>query len=176
MDKLEKYIQTNRDQFDDRNPDPAIWDQINARLPQRRVERHIVMWKWMSAAAVALVLVLSGVVAGMYMGRDSKSQDPAYAEFMQAQQYYTVEYNKKKSELSQYTYDPEVDKDLQELDKMYEELSQEFLTTQKPDKSELVNAMIQIYKTRIELLERVLHRIEQNKQEKQTLQDENIKI
>jgi hypothetical protein len=175
MDKLEKYIRTNRDQFDDRNPDPAIWNQIMSRLPQKPVEHRIVMWKWMSAAAVGLVLILSGVIAGLYMGREGESKNPAYAEFMQAQQYYNVEYDKKKSELSEYTYDPEVDRDLKELDKMYEELSQEFLNTKEPDKSELVNAMIQIYKTRIELLERVLNRIE-NKQEKQPLKDENIKI
>ncbi|HLF65010.1 MAG TPA: hypothetical protein VI603_14695 [Saprospiraceae bacterium] len=178
MDRLEKYIQTHRDQFDDRNPDPAIWDQIATRLPQKRDEhRHIAMWRWMSAVAVALALVMCGVVAGMYMGNNRVAQNPAYAEFMQAQQYYDVEYNKKKSELSQYVYDPVLDKDLQELDKMYEALSQEFLNTKEPDKTELINAMIQIYKTRIELLERVLNRIEQNKDEKQLqYEDENVKI
>lgn len=175
MDKLEKYITGNRDQFDDRNPDPAIWDRIETQLPGRRVERRIMMYKWVSVAAVALVLILSGIIAGMYMGRGSAAQNPAYAEFMEAQKYYHVEYDKKKSELSNYTYDPEVDRDLKELDKIYEDLSKEFQNAAEPDKSELVNAMIQIYKTRIALLERVLQRIEQNDNEKQ-IHDEDEKI
>ena len=177
MDNLEKYIKSNRDKFDDRNPDPMFWDQIAARLPQQRHDRRIVAWKWMAAAAVVLALVMGGVVAGMYMGRDPMSANPAYAEFMQAQQYYNVEYNKKKSELAQYTYDPVLDKDLQELDKIYNQLSEEFRTTSEPDRTELINAMIQIYKTRIELLERVLNKIEQNKNGTQIKNaDENVRI
>jgi hypothetical protein len=178
MDNLEKYIKENRNHFDDRHPPAEIWEQIAARLTQKREDvRRIAMWKWMSAAAVTLALVMCGIVAGMYMGRSGNSQNPAYAEFMQAQQYYNVEFNKKKSELSQYAYDPEVDRDLQELDKIYGELSNEFMTTKEPDKSELINAMIQIYKTRIALLERVLNRIEQNNNEKQIHhEDENVRI
>ena len=109
------------------------------------------------------------------MGRGSAAQNPAYAEFMEAQKYYHVEYDKKKSELSNYTYDPEVDRDLKELDKIYEDLSKEFQNAAEPDKSELVNAMIQIYKTRIALLERVLQKIEQNDNEK-LIHDEDEKI
>ena len=177
MDNLEKYIKANRDQFDDRHPDPSLWDQIAGRLPHTRDDhRRVAMWKWMSAAAVTLALVMCGVVAGMYMGGNRGLNDPAYAEFMQAQQYYNVEYNKKKTELSQYTYDPVLEKDLEELDKMYDELSKEFLNTKEPDKTELVNAMIQIYKTRIDLLERVLNKIQQNNNEQIHHEDEKIKI
>lgn len=175
MDKLEKYITNNRDQFDDRNPDPSIWDRIESHLPRRQVERRIMFYKWVSVAAVSLVLILSGIIAGLYMGQGSIAQNPAYAEFMEAQQYYHIQYDKKKSELSNYAYDPEVDKDLQELDKIYEELSKEFQNAAEPDKSELVNAMIQIYKTRIALLERVLGKIEQNDNEKQ-IHDNDEKI
>lgn len=178
MDQFEKYIRSNREQFDDRNPDPAIWNQIEARLPQKSAtHRRLTMWKTLSIAAVALVLILSGVIAGMFMGRGSLSQDPAYAEFMQAEQYYTVEYNKKKSELAQYQYDPVVDEDLKELDKMYEALAKELTETSQTDKSELINAMIQIYQTRIQLLERVLNKIEQGENEKQiNIQNEKTEI
>ncbi len=177
MDRLEKYIKSHRDQFDDRNPDPALWDQIASKLPQKHDDsRRIAMWKWMSAAAVTLALVMCGVVAGMYMGNHRGSQNPVYAEFMQAQQYYNVEYNKKKSELSQYAHDPVLEKDLQELDKMYDGLSKEFQTTSEPDKTELINAMIQIYKTRIELLERVLNKIEKYNDDQIQHEDEKVKI
>ena len=178
MGNLEKFIKAHRDQFDDSNPDPALWDRIASRLPQQRDNtRRIIMWKWIAAAAVVVALVMSGVVAGLYMGRGTPGQNPDYAEFMQAQQYYNLEYNKKKSELSHYAYDPMVDKDLNELDEMYTDLSKEFMTTDEPDKSELINAMIQIYKSRIALLECVLNRIEQSNNEIQLYQDEEkVKI
>jgi hypothetical protein len=168
MDNFEKYIGKNREAFDDRHPAPGIWDQISSRLPAPVKEgRRIVMWKRASIAAAVVALLMCGVAAGLYMGGQRVGENPAYAEFVQAQQYYTVEYNKKKSELAQYNYDPELDRDLKELDRMYEELSSEFQTTKEPDKSELINAMIQIYKTRIELLSRVLERIEQHNNERQ---------
>jgi hypothetical protein len=31
-DKLEKYILDHRDQFDDQEPDPALWEKIDTRL------------------------------------------------------------------------------------------------------------------------------------------------
>ena len=178
MDKLEKYIKDHREQFDDRYPPAHIWDQISSRLPQQREGvRRIVMWKWMTVAAVTLALVMCGVVAGMYMGRNAGHSDPAYAEFMQAQQYYNLEFDKRKNELARHVYDPEVDNDLRELDAIYQDLSHEFKSTNAPDKSELINAMIQVYRARIELLERVLNKIEQNNNENQIdHEDENVRI
>jgi len=178
MDRLEEYIRTNRDGFDDKNPDPMIWEHISARLPhQARTVRHVVMWKWMTAAAVTLALMMSGVVAGMYMGSGRTIADPAYADFLQAQEYYNMEYNKKKSELEQYVSDPEVERDLQDLDLMHDDLSQQLLNSTSPDKTELINAMIEVYRTRIKLLERVLNKVERNKSENTgTQEDEIIKI
>ena len=178
MDRLEKYVNDNRDGFDDKNPDPLIWEQISARLPQPvKTVRHVVMWKWMTAAAVTLALVMCGVVAGMYMGSGGTINDPAYADFLQAQQYYNMEYNKKKSELAQYVSDPEVERDLQDLDLMHEALSEELLNSSTADKTELINAMIEVYRTRISLLERVLNKVERNKSENTgTQKDEIIKI
>jgi predicted CopG family antitoxin len=54
---------------------------------------------------------------------------------------------------------------------MYEDLSKELKVAGEPDRAELINAMIQIYKTRIELLERVLGKMEQNNNEKQINQE-----
>jgi hypothetical protein len=175
MDRLEQYIRSHREDFDEQNPDPALWEQIASRLPEPQATvRRLVMWKWMTAAAVTLALVMSGVVAGIYMGAGGNTQDPAYAEFLQAQQYYNSEYSKKKSELAQYVQDPEVDRDLKELDQMHAELSAEFSKSTNPDKSELINAMIQVYRTRIELLERVLNKVEKRKSGNPTKHEEDV--
>lgn len=177
MDNFEKYIKSHRDQFDDRNPDPLVWERISAQLPVSRTEgRRVAMWKLTAAAAAVVALVMMGIVAGMYMNR-GVTMDPAYADFMETQKYYQSQYTEKKSELSQYVYDPEVDEDLQELDRMYQELSEELATTNKPNKSELINAMIEVYRTRIELLERVMTQIENKTNAQPTnLDDENLKI
>src|SRR5690606_10880098 len=97
--------------------------------------------------------------------------------FMEAQKHYQAEYAQKKAELAQYVHDPEVDKDLQEMDRMFEELSAELHSASRPNKSELINAMIQGYRTRIDLLERILKKIEEGQNVKpSTLDDENVKI
>lgn len=179
MDRLESFIRENRDGFDDRHPDPRLWARIAAQLPASQYDgsRQILMWKWIAAAAVVVALVMSGVVAGIYMGQGSLGSDPAYAEFLQTQQYYSVEFNKKKSELSRYAYDPQVDKDLQELERVYQELSLELTQADQPNKQELINAMIMVYQSRIELLERVLRKTEQENSAKPTMsEDEKVKI
>jgi hypothetical protein len=175
MDRLKEYIKSHRAAFDDQNPDPALWDQIASKLPEPRVAvRRLVMWKWMTAAAVIIALVMCGVVAGMYMGSGSGIQNPAYTEFLQAEQYYNSQYNKKKSELAQYVHDPEVDRDLNKLDQMHAELSAELMKSSNPDKTELINAMIQVYRTRIELLQRVLNNVERQKNGNPKSHEEDI--
>ena len=175
MDQLERFIQDNRSAFDDRNPDPALWSAIESRLPQHEA-RRITLWKAVSVAAVGLVLVLSGVIAGMYLTRSGFEDTAEYAEFRQAEQYYSVQFDRTRANLSQYTYDPAIDEDLAELDIIYQELSQELLKGEHPNKNEIIEALIQNYQTRLSILERILERIEEGNETLQIDEDETEKI
>ncbi|MDX1476276.1 MAG: hypothetical protein R3301_01175 [Saprospiraceae bacterium] len=171
MDKLESFIRDHREQFDDRRPDPAVWSAIEARLPGREA-RRLAIWKWVSAAAIGLVLVLSGVIAGMSINRSDFTDTAEYQEFREAEQYYDVQYNQRLTRLSSYEYDPDIDRDIRELNAIYEELTAELLGGMHPDKNEVIEAMIQNYQTRIDLLERVLQRMDEGRQRMQNENDD----
>ena len=56
-DKLEKYILDHREQFDDQEPDPALWEKVNTRkAPVIRINWKDIAWK---AAAVVVIFVAS---------------------------------------------------------------------------------------------------------------------
>lgn len=171
MDQLEKYIQQNRDQFDDRNPDPGLWAGIEARLP-RRTARRVAVWKMIAAAAVGLVLVLSGVVAGLRMNHPDFVDTAEFREFREAERYYSGQFNQQLMKLSDHDYDPALDADIKELSAIYEELTVELMEGLHPDKQEVIEALIMNYQTRVDLLERVLQRLDEGKQRMQNIDDD----
>jgi hypothetical protein len=67
--RLEKFVQEHRDEFDDQSPAPELWDRIRERLespparPEEKQEtpvRSLPFKRWLAAAAVAALLGLSG--------------------------------------------------------------------------------------------------------------------
>ena len=177
MDRLEQYIRDNRDRFDTANPDPALWNNIEQRLPQRK-SRQVIMWRSVAAAAVALLLIMSGIVVGTQMERADAVYTAEYDEFRQAEQYYRVQLNEKVDALQQYTHDTDVESDLNELESLYNELSQELEDGMHPNQDDIIQALIQNYQTRIDLLEKILNRLEEGENQSQLTsdEDENIKL
>lgn len=176
MDNLERFIRENKEQFDTRNPDPGVWNAIEQKLPQR-TSRQIVMWRWVAAAAVALLLIMSGVVVGTQMERGASSEYAAqYEEFKQAEQFYRIQLDEKVQALNQYAHDTNVESDLKELESLYNELSGELEDGLHPNQNDIIQALIQNYQTRIDLLERVLNRLEESEEQQQLIEEDNENI
>ena len=176
MDQLEKFIRTNRAAFDDRNPDPALWDAIEARLPGKEPARRITIWQVVSVAAVGLVLVLSGMIVGLRMNSGGFEQTPAYVEFREAERYYQSQLEKQVNALNQYEYDNDINSDLAELQEVYDQLTAELEDGLQPNQNDIIQALIQNYQTRIDLLGRVLERLEEGQTNPELSEDEEIKI
>ena len=160
MDQLEKFIKNNRAEFDSSNPDPGLWNAIDDRLPRKEAKR-LTIWKLTSVAAVGLVLILSGVIVGMSMSDNNMESTAEYMEYREAQQYYNMQLQQRVSALSQYNYDPTIDDDLDDLQEVYKELTTELEDGMVPNKNDIIQALIQNYQTRVDLLERVLERLEE---------------
>lgn len=158
MDQLEKYIRDNREAFDMHNPPPEVWYEIQNALPGRKHD-SVVMWKWISAAAIGLVLLLSGVIAGLYLSQSGFEDSAQYAEFKMAEKYYAAQFSDKMTSLAKYEDDSALERDIAELTEQYESLSAELRQEDKPNKEQILHAMISNYQTRINLLERVLSRL-----------------
>jgi hypothetical protein len=95
-DKLEKYILDHRDQFDDQEPDPAIWDRIETpKAPVFRINWKDVAYK---AAAVAAIFVASYFFHDYMASRNQSTENifsqgtedtsPMVNELIEAEAYY----------------------------------------------------------------------------------------
>ncbi|MEM9918526.1 MAG: hypothetical protein AAF990_10545 [Bacteroidota bacterium] len=186
-DKLENFIHQNRPDFDDRVPDPKIWDRIDQEIGssgggQAKV-RPINRWRWLGMVASVALLIGLGMVIGMQMAsKNSATETVADVDLPiideDVESYYRGQVNRRLQRLARYEYAAEVQSDLQEMDDFLLQLKEEFSNAPPQDRKEIVAAMIDNYKNRIELLERVLSKLESTNQDtqKKSEKDEDINI
>lgn len=185
-DPLEKFILSHREGFDDLEPDSAVWEKIRKRkAPVIRINWKDVAWK---AAAVAIIFTASYYFHDYMSSRKAESrqaavmdtEDPMVKELIDAEVYYTSQINTKKDELYRLASDQplihkEVEEDFKELDRIYAELRRDL--KDNADNQEVIEAMIQNYRIKLEILEELLYQIQQAKGMKNKKQDEeNVHI
>ncbi len=174
-DKLEQFISENREEFDVFEPNPKMWEAINKEIAAP-VERKIVPWKkilW-RAASVVVIFAISFTISD-YMHSDDQMAgltidnqilQEEFPEIIEAEAYYTMLVNSKKTELLRYasTY-PDIEKqadyDLAELDSIYLELKKDL--KDNIHNTEIIEAMIQNYRLKLQVLEEILSSISDNK-------------
>lgn len=165
-DRLEQFISDNRDQFDLYEPDEKLWAGIESGIRGRKTFRigwKGVLWR---AAAVILIFGASFMVQeylhqrrAIMAGQDGHGIIHNIPELEEAEIYYTGLLNEKISQikplLDQY---PELgeslEQDLSELDSIYDELQKDLSDNIAND--EVVEAMIQNYILKIQILEDLL--------------------
>ncbi|MBI5915947.1 MAG: hypothetical protein HY842_11255 [Bacteroidetes bacterium] len=170
MDNLEKFILENRAAFDTAVPDLKVWSDIGRSLEQRPLRRVVWMKRLRVAAAVALLLTAGGAM-GAYLansGKEVKSLADVSPEHAEMERYFNSEVNEKLAQLASYQQDGFVQADMQELDEVYEQLKLELETAPAGADEQIVQAMIENYQTKINILEQVLEKV-------QTVNPNNIK-
>ncbi len=176
-DNLEQFIQENRKQFDVAVPSSTVWSKIDAALPKEEA-KVIPFRRLVSMAASVVVLLGMGVLIGLQLAPQADSSIAELApEFQEIEQYYSNKVNYQLAQLAKYqaSNDPLIHQDLAELDQWLEQLQHELLEVPKGQKEEIINAIINNYKTKLNILERVLkHAQEHTTQETNT--DKNISI
>jgi hypothetical protein len=161
-DQLKKFLQENRSSIDDEVPGMHIWSNIEKKLPGNQA-RSITLWKWTAAAAVALLLIASGVIIGLSNNMAGNQDQMAMREYAETERYYVSQVNEKLMAVERQLHDPILKEDLRQLDEIYDELKLELVQTENPNKSEIINAMIMNYQTKVAILEKVLERLEEAK-------------
>jgi hypothetical protein len=172
-DNLEKYILDHRDQFDDQEPDPALWEKIDTRkAPVIRINWKGIAWK--AAAAVAIFIAsyyFHDYMASRYQStrglasKKSEVNSPIMRELIEAEAYYTSQINMRKEEVFRLTAsDPEVrheiNAEMVDLDRVYSELKDDL--KDNADNEEVIEAMIQNYRLKLDILEEMLARLKQS--------------
>lgn len=162
MDKLEKFILDNRHHFDSEVPNLAIWSKILEKLDEKPAPR-IIWIKYLRVAAAALVLLIAGGAMGAYWLQSQNKVvtladvSPEYAEM---QQYFDQQIQSKIKLLANYKQADSVKSDIQELDRMYQELLDELQNTPVGNREKVVQAMIENYQAKIDILEQVLEKLQ----------------
>lgn len=154
--ELEQFVQQNREAFDAEMPSQHIWQEVEKTFPRRRIHIRVLRM----AATIALVLGL-GIVIGRYAAPQSESElvlSDISQEYAELEYFYTQKINQKIDLLKTEKPDDKALSDISELEKEFEGLKKELQQTNTSDE-QVIHAMIENYRTKIEILERVLNRI-----------------
>ncbi|MFQ5445861.1 MAG: hypothetical protein ACE5FF_02910 [Saprospiraceae bacterium] len=162
MDSLEKYIRKNREDFDTGVPGLNVWANINRHLEQRPNLRIVWMRRLRVAAAVVVLLVAGGAIGAHLSNASGEVESladisPEYAEM---EQYFSSQVDDKMAKLASYRQDDFVKGDIQDLDSVYEDLKKELKDAQPGTQEQIIQAMIENYQTKIDILERVLEKVQ----------------
>ncbi|NJB69796.1 sugar-specific transcriptional regulator TrmB [Saonia flava] len=171
MDNFEKYIAENKDSFNEHKADrKKLWSNIEQELDKKPAPKVFKLWKspiMKVAASIFIVLGLFSVISFFMNGGINPGQnDIVNQELEEIDMYYSsmvtqqVQLVKLNTKLSQEDKD-EFLSFMDELDTEYKELRIEM--KENLDNELVLAAIVNNYKKRIELIEKLLERINNSK-------------
>jgi len=180
QDKLEKFVFDHRDEFDVFEPDSKMWDKINK--PVRKVFK--INWKTIAVRVAAVVVIFIGSYFFHDFMQERKGDQVVVAQqpnnmdglenikvLMEAEVYYTSQIKFAKEEIIKLSGNDadlmkSIDYDLVELDEVFEELKNDL--KDDSDNEEVIEAMMQNYRIKFDILEEMLHQLRKSKNTKKT--------
>lgn len=167
MNNLEQFIRENKDQFDDQRPDRSIWLEIERNLDKPTENKNIFRLSFFKIAASVVLTLSVGVLIGINYSASSKEMNytisPEMKQYKETEAFYNTQVSRKLEQLTDPTIKRNVENDLNQLDEIYNELKSEMLNTQYTNSSMMIDAMIQNHKTKVEILENILNKQNQIK-------------
>ncbi|MCF8296675.1 MAG: hypothetical protein K9J13_03940 [Saprospiraceae bacterium] len=184
-DKLESFIVDNKNQFDDLEPSAELWNKIDKANQEtrqkviniRKINWNSVLWK---AASVVIIFIASYFVHDFInkptqlATQDKNSEqiitnNEEFSKLFEAEAYYVSKINTTKSKLFNYADEypgikNDINNDMLELDSIYAELKNDL--NENIANEQVIDAMIQNYRIKLEILEEVLSIIERSKNNK----------
>lgn len=165
MDNLEKFIRENRNEFDSQIPPRRVWDTVHKQIridEDRRTGGKVVqlkvsfLWK---AAATVLFLLSAGFLWLNNLNSDQASQEYALSqELDEIEQYYSLDFNNRIAQFTSNEAYQNVAPDLEQIDQVIAELKLELKSVPEDRKEQVVHGIIQNYRIKIQILEKVLER------------------
>lgn len=168
LDSIESFIQNNREEFDHETPDLRVWEQLSQQ--KKQAPALTISWtRQLVRSAAAIGLLIAGVGIGMWYSASQQEQmagmrmsdvSPEYAEL---ESHFERDIESKKASLAKFTSNvssAEIFSDLTQMDKIMEDLRRELADVPPGNREEVVRAMIENYKTKAKVLERVLKALE----------------
>jgi hypothetical protein len=161
-DNLEQFILDHRESFDDAIPGLDAWGGVSNEL-DRVKRRKLQMWRVMGVAASVLVLLVSGALIGRAYTQHQYAANPieqVAPEYAKLEKQYKQEIDQKYNKLVSYRQAQVVEPDLKALDEVMNELKQELQLAPQGKELEIVERLLKSYQAKVEILERVLDRVQ----------------
>ena len=167
QDRLEKFVNENRHEFDRLEPSDRIWEAISGQLNEAPKYKKG-KFAWMKIAAVlVLALAIPTIVYQVKFSEQKQSAkavqvDPEVQELIEAEAFYAQEVSGKLAEIQKcYKVHPElkieIEGDLNELESMYISLKSDL--KENISNKEVIEAMIENNRNRMKLVDDVLEQI-----------------
>jgi hypothetical protein len=171
MDELEKIIAGNRDQFDTAEPNFGHFERFQNKLAANNKTTSVSGFSFfMKVAAVAILVILSGLYIGEHAYEKIVSITHKPTEINQAQQHYMMLVNQQLTTIEQMDHLLSADQkamlidEFSKMDALYQKLQSDLKAM--PNDPRIVQAMITHYQMKIEILNRIINDLN-NKQTEQ---------
>lgn len=185
MESLEKKITENQLIFDDSEPGEGHFDRFIQKLDKISPVRKFTVPYYLKVAAVLLLVSFSSIliyekVVSPRFEKNKYSFGKLSPEYREVEDYFMHIINVKYNQLQDLDIDDKYQKDmimkeLNEMDKIYQSLSKEL--QRDPYNERLINAMIQHYQLKLEIINGITKQLEIIKNSaSNNNQDENTEI
>jgi hypothetical protein len=169
MDKLEKYMQIHRSEFDSDEPSNGHFERFNDRLkPQKPIEKFNLYLVACAAAVAGFILTASVSLLLNYGGLTPLAEkDLALGlppEVAQIDEYYRYKVTQKQELITKMMVgdlspmEKEIANTLAEMDRSYLSLKQDIYESPRPDRAAYVLTLY--YQVQIEVLEQIIVRLQ----------------
>jgi hypothetical protein len=176
-DWLEKVIFEKKEALNYRATPPHVWQNIEKQLGQSKKNGQLIRLNVYKIAAVFIGVLAAGILIGkIYFSESTQGVDPAYLTAINmAEAHYSKEVsNKIEIAKQQKIYNPAVASDIDELDKVYNELKAEMLAKKDINNAIIMKEMINNYKLRVSLLEALVSKHSQSSIDVATMKNDTI--
>jgi hypothetical protein len=167
---IESFIRQNREAFDSELPQGQAWEKIAGSLPKpKAIKVHIGWQRSIMRIAASVALLVAGIGGGIWYERhgaaaSGMAMSDVSGEYKELEQFYQRGISVKQEKLATFTGNQpaEVGEDLEQLDVVMEQLRRELADVPPGNREQVVRAMINNYKAKMAILQRVLERLEES--------------
>jgi hypothetical protein len=184
-DKLKKYINNNKGEFDSLDVSNDLWAKIERELPTSRLITP--RFQALKIAAI-IILILGGSLVGYIIGGAQNSEDSALnektqlqhnlafegmsEELVEVERYYINEVIYRENQIDKDEIDEDLLLEIELLKEEFESLKIELSKSIDPMK--VIEAMVENYQQRIDLLQSILNQLNKEREELKEMKNENI--
>lgn len=187
MKTLDEIIRSNRDFFEDAEPSRGHMERFNRKLELRfnavAVKRSIVPYL-LKAAVVTVLVTLSSLWTWEHFirsGRNMMTLGDVSPQYREVENYYLHQVNLMEDEINSVNPadNPEekvmLMDEMKSMDSVYVQLQKELKTN--PDDERIINAMIEHYQTKVEVMTYIVNQLKAIRNENQKVKgDEKVSI